>query len=395
MRKNPIILLMAVPALLALSLASSCCRDKVSADEDGPAILLGVSQAGTTKGLIDAPLNTDRIRQMMAECYDAQGHRTGGFGVHGYKSIRSSGTSIKLFDNVRIYPDMDESAEFNDLPHWIYTPLRYWDSNPEASYQFLAYWPWITATESSSAPYATVNDGSKILTLHNIPNWQVADAGAMDFMTATRVGTYAENFSSGIVTFSFRHLLSQLVIKAYYVGISYENEGQSGVSINSITLNESAQDANDVLSGKSDGEGNGATDFTQRYDSINATAASLDDDMAASYTLPGSSGPINYMDELEMDPDFVPVTLNSWLTVPHVWKNINLVVNYTVNTNDARNSLPVPITLGAVSDSYRLLPGKTYVITLLIDTSDGGVILQSLAVQDWHEHDITREYNNW
>ena len=427
---------LAVIVLAALMLGSCNKRNKHKIELPQTAISIGVDQAGT-KAIIDDPDNTMRLKQMIRDCYDAQGGRTGGFGVHGYKTVNNSGTKVstKLFDNMRIYPDLalDVNAKpttqeittalGDDAPRWTYTPTRYWDSNPNASYQFIAYWPWVTGTQNGSQAYASspsqtdldADYDAKTLTIHNIPNWQTVNDDVMDFMTATQVGTYANNFSTGIVSFSFNHVLSQLVIKAYYVGKEERTQEVNGVitggvRINSITLSaytpQGADETAVMAQLKSDGKivqdestfrtlGGTTSTLTQRYDSQASIAATL----AASYQLTGvSDSPIVFKNEASEDDNylnnFTPSTVGHWLIVPHVWYKLNMTIDFNIgNTNKVSSAIPVA--LASAQSDYVTRPGSAYVLTLIFDTTGGGFTVEQVAVKNWNEIDVDKEVYNW
>lgn len=404
-----------VPAicLMVVALLDSCCKHH-SSDDDTP-IVMNVSQTGT-KAMIDNPDNQVRIKQMMRDSYDANGLRTGGFGVHGFKTVNQ--TASKLFDNMRVYPNISlngnskpDLAAFPDNTGWTYQPTRYWDRNPAASYQFLAYWPYLPSepdANDATKPYATsptkqeltANYDNKELTLHNIPNWQTVSIGnnlqddVCDYMTANRRGIYASDFSTGIVSFSFNHLLSQLIIKAYYIGIDKTSSG--GVIVKGFTMHKSGAD-DQVL-------GAGTTDFKQRYDDAKARQVTIADDgqgvniadMVDEYKFFDYSTGISipYDNELD-DTPAAPVVIGSWLFIPHKWQNLVLTVTRKVGADNDSESGPAQITLGSDRDQYKTLAGKTYTVTLMFDTSSGGLVVASIDVQNWTEQKATREVYNW
>ena len=389
-------------AVLMALLAQSCCKDvKITIEKDSSPIVLSVAQAGT-RAVIDDPDDGVKIRKMMRDSYNSSGQMTGGFAVHGFKEVNH--VSTKLFDNMRIYPDTTianlsskpEVNAFSDVTPWTYTYPRYWDRNPQASYQFIAYWPYVPGQADGSNPYATSPTKEQLdqdydnreLTLHNIPNWQIVDDNTADYMTAVRVGSHELEFSTGMVSFSFKHILSQLVIRGYYIGRNIESTG--GVVIKGIKLNK-ADNGDQVLSA-------GQVDFKQRYDDAAAILIENTLDKADSYQLPWgaiANVPIVFKNELIDDPSFTPATINSWLMVPHKWKDLSIQVSYQFGQDAEKLSQPVPITLGAEYDNYKTLPGKRYVITLAFDTTTGGLTVQSVAVEAWTEHDITRNQYNW
>lgn len=402
----------AVITIMAVAGLDSCCKHH-SSDDEIP-IVMSVSQSGS-KAMIDNSDNATRIKQMMRDSYNASGQRTGGFGVHGFKTVNQSAT--KTFDNIRVYPDISlnvnskpDLAAFPDNTGWTYQPTRYWDRNSAVSYQFLAYWPYLPGeadANDATKPYATSatnqelasNYDNKELTLHNIPNWQTASIGdvvqdnASDYMTANRRGAYASDFSTGTVSFSFNHLLSQLIIKAYYIGIDKTSSG--GVIVKGFTLQKSGTDEQ-VL-------GAGTTDFKQRYEDAKARQVTIADDgqganiadMVDSYKFFDYSTGVSipYDNELD-DTPAAPVVVGSWLFIPHKWQDLVLTVTRKVGADNDSESGPAQITLGSERDQYKTLAGKTYTVTLIFDTSSDGLTVAPIAVQNWTEQKAIRELYN-
>ena len=400
-------------------LPASCCRQhKLRFEEQNPQIRMGVTLAGS-KAVISDPDNANRIKQMIRDSYDGTGQKTGGFGVHGFKEVNH--VSTKLFDNMRVYPDitignLNAKPDLDDIADntkWEYQPLRYWDRNAAATYQFIAYFPWVPGeadAQDASKPYATSatreqlaqDYDDKELTLHNVPNWQFGGDGAMDFMTTTRRGRYAVDFSTGTVNLSFNHILSQLVIKAYYIGSDKTSSG--GVKIKEIILSESATDAGDVLTA-------GTTDFKQKYYDAKARQVTVATDgnsaniadLGASVRLFADNNvtvgeneiSVPFRDEMIDQPNFEPAVIGSWLMVPHKWQNLKIAATFKTGEGDPKTSEGVPVTLGSEVNQYVIQPAKTYIITLLIDTSGGGLEVKTVAVKDWSDNEIPREVYNW
>lgn len=398
-------------ALLTLPLLHSCCRrDKIRIDEER-AISLNVSSTGT-KAVVGS------LTDMVNQCYNGDNRISGaGFGVYGYKK-QADNTSARLFNDILVQP-----TSKTESPSWEYTPTRYWDSNPSVSYQFIAYWPYLTndpdELNDPSDPYVSVPEAvngdysSKVLTIHNVPNWQpVTAAGTeMDFMTAAASGKYRSSdqnealaFSDGTVRFSFSHILSQLIIKAYYVG------AQTEVFVRGITLSLSDEDdTGDILNGAGSDKSI-STDFRQRYDQDyasplravpsgeNANDVNIWDITPNPYTLWSTSDQneyreVAYLNE-EGDDDFEPSVIGHWLMVPHKWKNLVLTLDRTIGGNNGTGS--ATLTLGEPDNNDETLPGKTYVVTLMLENISGeGLTVQSIVVQDWDESAIDREVYNW
>jgi hypothetical protein len=317
--------------------------------------------------------------------------------------------TLKLFDNFEVKPADDNATS------WVYSPVRYWDTRSNISYQFIGYWPRLdtvpNADSGISDPYVTIKN--KVLTIHNIPNWQRVDLSGngseIDFLTTIREGTYAQDFSSNIVDLTFAHLLSKFTIKAYYIGPKVE--GDYGVRIKKITLKSPNAGDKNVLDGvKNTDESESepaSTDFKRSTTDLLATQVTTDEnanantiDMVDSYVLFNEeSDTIKYKDELddEHNEGFVPTTVAQWLMVPHVWHNVQFEVVFAKES--AGNEFPAqesaPVTLGAEHDGFATLPGHSYAVTLYFDVSNSGLKVETVAVQEWTEHDISKELYNW
>lgn len=387
--------------ILPSSILWSCCKhDDDNSYQEEP---IQISCDVATKALIGS------LPDLAAQGYSD----VNGIGIYGFKQ-NADNSFTRLFDNMRLYQTVDTAgATESTIWNWTYTPTRYWDSNPNVSYQFMAYWPRLSNTQQPDKTYVSVSDpntenGVKVakehMIIHNFPNWQLIDGSSeMDLITATKVGRYAENFKplGGKVYLSFYHALSQLVIKAYYVGTDKKSEG--GVSINGIKIYKSENGEGYLYDGE---EGSKGTDFLLEY---NNTRAAKPDTVSAGrgidiftaepdtgFALPWQpADTIKYRDELNDRPDFEPSYVNSWLMIPHRWHDLGLEVNYRAGNTAAKTSSKIPVTLGAETDDYYTLAGKTYVLTLIIDTSDGGVKVESLAVRQWLTHNISKEFYNW
>ena len=186
-----------------------------------------------------------------------------------------------------------------------------------------------------------------------------------------------------------------LVVKAYYIGVDKESQG--GVKIMGMTLHKS--DNNEQVLTQ------GTTDFKQKYhelkarqvntvtDGNSANIADLADtyqffDYATGISIP-------YDDELD-DTPAAPVVLGSWLFVPYKWQNLKITVDRQIApATGASPSGTAIVTLGSDRDAYKTQPGKTYVITLMLDTSSGGLTVASVAVQNWTDQKVIHEVYNW
>jgi hypothetical protein len=399
LRNSEILTLLMLVAPAALMQQSCTYHDKVTIDERATSpIMVGVASAGT-KGIINGNTDADRLGNMVGQCFNGDALKeNAGFGVYSYKS--TPGKSVILFDNTQVYPDAN-----NAQTAWSYSPTRFWDMT--ASYQFIAYWPYLPDETSENNPYVSIPDpvdhtavteAEKVLTIHNIPYWQPAATG-MDVMTSVRVGRYRSitdadgtDFSErDKVGFMFRHVLSNLMIKAYYINGS-ETPVENGVYIKGITLMKSG-DANDVPGKEQD---NWKAAFTHHYTDRKANLSGTLEYTDQYALLTSAHEEVNFKNEWVDNPNFVPNTIGSWLVVPHRWNGIKIGVDYTVGGEDKSSmSNPVPTTLGLESEDYMLQSGKTYTLTLLFDVSNGNVTVYRIGVKDWTVQDVTHHVYNW
>ena len=220
----------------------------------------------------------------------------------------------------------------------------------------------------------------------------------IDLMTAVEVGSYSHDFYTGTVPLHFKHMLSQLVIKAYYVGKEVPNE-QGGVKIKTITLSEYTPQTGDPSpSGNAEKFqvlNNGKTTFTVKYDGETGSNSSL----TTSYALQDIyTDKIIYKDELSEDPNylntFTPTLVGSWLMIPHTWYRQNMTIEFSVGTLDKESS-PIAISLDTEAPGYSTLPGSTYVLTLVFDTTGGGFTVETVAIKNWNEYEIEKVVYNW
>lgn len=362
----------------------SCHKDKIKVDKQTQ-IVMGASSTYGTKAVIG---NKD---QLVADGSP--------FGVFGYKTVSNSSdpnNQYRIFNNTQVSPSVTVINEKNDTA-WTYSPIRYWDSNPNVSYQFIAYWPWV-GTSSQNGPY--VEESSKLLTIHNIPNWQDS-VTALDIMTSTRMGKYRGGnpnaFGSGTVVFNFSHILSKIVIKGYYIG-----DKNTHITIKKITL----KGSNFLLStGKADyTEGfNENSSTTPAFSTVSTgnTAHVLFDDTqenVSSCVLPETSfddeTPANLQPGQTDPTPYTPARVCTWLTIPSGgWQNLLLTISYCIGDSSPQEiTTSTPFSIGTNSTTEK---AKSYVITLKFDSAGGGVDVGSVNVKDWVNQDVTHDVFNW
>ena len=393
----------AVIVISVLPIISSCCRqsDEMSSTVNDNTVKVSLNCSVSTKAVVNS--RNDLIAQMRSS--------NKGFGIVGFKMLTDiydpeSVETTKLFDNFEVRPDDDQGSS------WSYNPIRYWDTRSNAWYQFVGYWPRL-GTEAStdpavSTPYVSIDNTNKVLTIHNIPNWQRVNLNGggneTDYLTAIREGNYNDFRSNNTVDLTFAHLLSKFTVKAYYIGP--EVEGEYGVRITKITLKSPDSESN-VLDGlkNTDNSTPASTDFRRSVTDLEATQvtttqvpnANTVDMVSSSVLFNEESGKIQYKDELADNSEFEPTTVAQWLVVPHVWRNVQFEVDFRQNnsTDPVKTQESAPVTIGKEHDDYAILPGHSYSVTLYFDVSNSGLKVETVAVQEWTEHNVNREVYNW
>jgi hypothetical protein len=378
-----------VAAVSVLWLNSCCKHNKVAV---GMPIDLGISEQGT-KAVVE---NKDSLISL---CFADPNNPTG-FGVYGYKNITKTVnnqvtiTPDRTFNNFEVIPT-SKAANTS----WTYSPLRYWDSNPEASYQFIAYWPHLSESQGSGM---YVSESDKILTIHNIPNWQNGDLPASaDLMTATQKGNYTNgyfwdknNIQSQKVNFTFGHQLAKLVIRAYYVGdknthVFIQNLSFSGTSF----LSDGTVDYREAFGGQESIENPGMG--TPVLDNLNHVLFSGNVELGDEAFDDETPNPIP---EGEEDPTpYTPVTVCTWLVVPSTgWHNLGLNISYGIGAGSAAETTTLKVSIDAdQTQQYKLEKSRAYVIKLRFDSTSGGIDVEKVYVSDWIDADVEKLVYNW
>jgi hypothetical protein len=384
------ILALTTTALCACSLMTSCCKhDDVQIEE---AIMMG-TDAVSTKSVVT------NLQSLIDQSRDGNT----GFGVYGYKTVQGNSTPTRLFNNTKVTPETD-----NESTLWTYNPIRFWDSNPLASYQFSAYWPYLPKEEEvgNTEVDTYVKEGSdRQLLIYNIPNWQDGSTGT-DYLVTTERGQYRDGdndettvpkFNSGKVIFKFEHLLAQIKIQAYYVGID-----NKVIKVHGIRLKE--HDASHLRMG------DGTINCTQPlFDPRTLTAPAAAPVNTAPKTLlnlsaeNGVSLEGTYFDE---NPDSVPknfATICTWLTAPSTnWDYLDLEVDYSVDGSVIPTASAEGLTLNSTVTAnnvttvhnHTTLSGYTYVITLKLSASNG-IELESIVMKKWDDEETSTNVYNW
>ena len=307
-----------------------------------------------------------------------------GFGVYGYKTIATKSYTYRQFNNTIVTP----SGKTNTT--WSYSPKRYWDKDPNASYQFAAYWPYFDGTGAT-----TVSETGKVLTINDVPNWQPESSGN-DILVATKIGQHTEGgvLAGNTVYFNFEHILANIVIRAYYVGVK-----QSHVNILDLKLNGTS-----LLTTNGSADYNlpfSQADMAKGFDTSTITTGNGSHTLLSQTTdSPVTLSEDAFCDESLADPQYDVEDVCSWFVVPSTgWSGLTLDVKYSIG--DITQS-PAPSTIDAsVSDpaitinSGTTLPHYKYIVTLKFNSASNGVDVESIKVAAWANKEIDTEVYNW
>jgi len=377
-----------VAVLALMSLLHSCCRDELTPAQEAQ-IILGCTVQEGTKAIVS------NKKSFVEQCYNG-GSNKKGFGVYGYKTVSTN--YFRLFTNTEVTPSLEPGDTI-----WSYSPIRFWDSNTDASYQFAAYWPLLEPAKPASGddPYVTLSEETdKVLTIHRIPNWQdSASTATRDFLVATKRGQYkstandSRDFSNngGKVSFDFNHILAQLIIKGFYVGVEDKQ-----ITVNSITIKGDSlllpsdtatyqiviNNGNESYQRVVTGDGNHTLDSKPLLNSnllIPVTAYLADENGTASYT----------------------ETITQWLVVPSGgWQDLSLDVTYQVDGGNPITSTVDEISLNAndavVANRYITKPGHKYNLILKFNSANSGLPLEAVFVEEYTTVNVNdSEVYNW
>ena len=396
------LLLLCMMALMAI-LSASCNRHNRVADEDEMPITLGVSSASTK-----AAVNS--LADMANQCFTLSDDtytliQGAGFGVYGFKHNGSQ--PLTLFRNQLVQPGntVVETQEGTTDAHWSYTPLKYWDSNPNVYYHFLAYWPRVDnpddGDEPADQPY--IKEENEVLTLYNIPYWQDGSTGSDFMFSAPRRGRYKSNgatpeFFDGKVHFEFSHILSHIIVKAYYVG-----DIDNRVTINNLTMRgiNFLSDVGHVESYtkqmlSDNGSYSTATNTAETVTDKDNLPKVLYNDITG-FTLSQTA----FYDAESQDHNvLLPDKVCSWLTVPSDgWSNLDLDLSFSISdgatAGPAQRSTIRNLSFDTGSAAGTTLSGKSYTLTLKFNSAGGGVTLEEVYVKDWTEQNVAYEVYNW
>lgn len=269
-------------------------------------------------------------------------------GVYAYKEVNSNKTLV--FDNTEL--------TYTATKGWDYSPTRYWDK-AATEYRFLAYSPYSTSNIS-------YNTNNHILTISNIPYWQVINTNVVDYLVANSSGSAESYLSSNSksVDFNFSHILSQLVINVVKDG-NLTNTEYKVKKIEYINVPASGEKAEYTYS----------------------SSPSFSDISITSSVSSPSSVPM-----LEQEKEVTLANANDIISLHHLVvpftlsdKKVQVKVTYTVAGTERNKTVDTGIT--------QLEAGKRYELTL---TFKGANIVPSLEIKDWEDVTVDEDPKyNW
>lgn len=341
-------------AAAVLALMSACVRHETEDPDLGP-----------TDNISMFPQMEDVSRSVINSTKELESHQ---IGVFGYKS--ASGGHQLIFDNKTLYYDAV----------WKYSGTRYWERR--AGYWFAAYVPFMGTSGSGTYVSESQTGGATsdhTLTIHNIPKWQTADQDAKDIMTALSSNSaawYLEN-NAGVVDLKFRHILSQLVIKAYSVSEGSEFK-VTGISIGANRNGRRVPDT-------------GSYDYQLNYTSGSASYSVQANSYGVEILTDGAKIP--YLNDTDKKAA-QSLIVSHKLVAPFIsdatgTEKIPITVSYT---QDGYEQNPVTISLGI----SQMEQSKTYL--LYIEFKDSGNKISALDIQTIAWTDVIVDdsnFHNW
>lgn len=358
--------------LLVMLTVVSCRKHKISQVNEIPIVITSPSVAETKAniGSVDDLKNSNLA-----------------FGVFGYKT--------KLDDNPNTFTQLFYNTPVRYASNtWTYSPTRYWDSNPNVSYQFIAYWPYRENNFVATSISDIHSTEHMSVTLNGIPNWQNDSVAATtDYLKASAVGSYKSNnpdnvkFGDATVHFNFDHILAKLIIQGYYVGVQGTH-----INITDITLR-----GTQYLSP------NGTANYTcTPYDNtsgfVPGSIVKLNAQQDVDYNLYSSNQGCqikeNAFKQNEDDENYIPTPVCSWLIVPTSgWDNLKLSITYSVGGTGSKTTVIDNVAFGT-GNSHIMESGKSYILNLVFNTA-GGIVLEAMYVNSWVNVDAERPVYNW
>lgn len=315
-------------SIVAVLLMQSCHEDSHTMLTDVEAYAISMSVASVADMTSRAIISDDAALQSTA------------IGVYAYKQLVDE-TQTMVFDNIEL--------TYDHANGWDYSPKKYWD-RAAVIYRFVAFSPY-TATHG----YA-----NHTLTISDIPYWQKIDGSEIDYLVASSSGSandYLNNQISTAVNFSFRHVLSQLLINITkdesLVGTEYKLKKVDFLNV-------------------PEGEAKASYSLSQEGVATLSTVTVLEED-ATLNQFTNDEGIYLTTSNIPLSHLVVPFTLTNG-------KKVQVEVTYTVEGTQRTKTVDTGI--------EQLAAGKRYELTL---TFKGAEILPTLEVKDWANVDVEDE----
>lgn len=279
--------------------------------------------------------------------------QTTDLGVFAYKQL-ADGTRVRVFNNEKVY---------HNGSVWTYDNTKYWDRT--AHYYFVSYSP-------HQDTDITYDMGASKMAINNIPNWQVIDANAIDYVMANSQGAadgkYITPNGAQPVKLNFEHILSQLEVRV----------AKSPLLVNSYTLNTISYENVPTREGKA------SYNYTI-YSPNRPTEGGWGDIVADIANAPIDMATLS---DVEVGKDATENTTLKHLVVPFTTgaDNFKISLGYAVNGFGRQATVDTQLS--------QLEENKRYVLTLTFNS--GAAVTSKLEILDWEDVDTDEDDKyNW
>ena len=285
---------------------------------------------------------------------------------------------------------------------WEYSPLKYWPNEANDKVTFFAYAPYDKNVDGTNNAYINLSENT-VAGVPAITTYLVSTnlSEQVDLLYATPIKNATKQAINGNVKFSFKHALSRIGFKVQTLidkvntdetgddgAIKEDTESNQGEELDNattITINEVKINFGSgyLSNGKLDLE-NGAWSFdgvTPAAQTFTLTSANFND---------FSTNKINSVKKQLNDDDSYIMIIPQFLNRKDVNNNddenddINIVVTYTVTTNDSNLSNPsvVQNVMTSKDFTFNFQQGKAYNFVLHLGLSS---IKLTAEVEEWKD----------
>jgi len=288
------------------------------------------------------------------------------FGVFGYKSTATQ-TDALVFNNVTVEYKTGHTVatnSYNAVDDWEYSPLVYWDKNA-TSYSFYAY-----------APHQGDFTGTVALSGRNangfsITGFEQATTAAADMtdlmVDLTSHSTYTGTIGTNDVSFTFKHILSNITIRMA-VGDALKGDYQNNpvtvvsVSVGAIKMDGTYSYVTDAYKWQL-----ASTPHTGTF-----SGTQTEGNVFASNTLTSRTTGFTVVPGLE-NLLFVPQAVDAGYIITVQYKIGSQIYDTTINLNQFKNS--------SSESLVTWVPGYKYTYDIVIGPNP--ILFDISGVSDW------------